>query len=145
VQERQNRHNLRARNSANVRNDENIAQAVVMPQILPQPQRAAAPPVANVDASRAGAVQSAAANFRQVIGAAHPAAINPNTIQIFSGSGGSHNSRKRLLSYARGEELPTAKRPEVQGLVDTFGAQVHHHLNGQHLQGQAAMVTAASG
>jgi hypothetical protein len=142
----QQRHSARARNIANLRNDPNISQAVVMPpipQLPPQPQRA--PAAANVDVSQVGAVQFAAANFRQAIGAAHPAAINPNNIQIFSASGGSHNSRKRLLSFARGEELPTAKRPEVQGLVDNFGAQVQHHLTGQHLQGQAAMVTAASG
>jgi hypothetical protein len=142
----QSRHSARARNLANVRNDDQIAQAIVAPaapQLPPQPQRA--PVVANVDASRVGAVQSAAANFRQAIGVAHPAAVNPNNIQIFSASGGSHNSRKRMHAFARGEELPTAKRPEVQGLVDNFGAQVAHHLTGQHLKGQAAMVTAASG
>ncbi len=50
-----------------------------------------------------------------------------------------------MLAFGRGEELPTAKRPEVQGLVNTFDTHVQHHLNGQHLQGQAAMVTAASG
>jgi hypothetical protein len=142
----QRRNSSRAHNVAAVRHDPSIAQAVVIPQVPqlpPQPQRA--PVVANVDASRVGVVQNAAANFRQAIGAAHPAAINPNNIQIFSASGGSHNSRKRLLSYARGDEFPTAKRPQVQGYVDNFGAQVQHHLTGQHLQGQAAMVTAASG
>jgi hypothetical protein len=147
-QDMQSRHSARARSTANVRNDSMISQAVVVPpahQLPPQPQRAPVAAAANVDASRVGAVQSAAANFRQVVGAAHPAAINPNNIQIFSGSGGSHNSRKRMLAFARGEELPTAKRPEVQGLIDNFGAQVQHHLTGQHLQGQAAMVTAASG
>lgn len=139
----QRRHSARARAAANVRNDAIVAQAVVLPQVPPQAQRAAVAVV--VDASRAAAVNNAAPNFRQAIGAQHPAAINPNNIQIFSGSGGSHNSRKRMLSFARGDELPAAKRPEVQGLVDNFGAQVQHHLLGQHLQGQAAMVTAASG
>ena len=102
---------------------------------------------ANVDSSRIASVQSAAqaGNFPQVVGAAHPAAVNTNSIQVFSASGGSSQSRKRLLQFARGEALPAAKRPEVEGLLGAFDARMQHHVTQQALQGQAALMTAASG
>jgi hypothetical protein len=103
------------------------------------------PLVANVDAAALPAVQAGAANFRNNIGAQHPAAINPNSIQIFSASGGSHNSRKRMLAFARGDTLPTAARPNVSGRIDNFDMQVQNQFTQQALQGQAALITANFG
>ncbi len=132
----------RRQSSNPARNDAALGQAIQIPAV---PLRE--PRVLNVavDDRRVQPVLNAANNFRDVIGSVHPGAINPNTVQIFSGSNGSTANKRRYLSFARGEPIPTAQRPEVQGFMPNFSAQMQLHSTRQEMQAEAAIITAASG
>lgn len=137
----------RRQNANPARNDRALGQAIENPG-PPVPNRGRLRDAMNAnvaDARRLEDVRDAAANFRDVIGSAHPGAINPNEIQIFSGSRGSTANKRRMLQYARGEEIPSAQRPEVQGFMPSFSAQMQLHSTRQEMQAEAAIVTAASG
>jgi hypothetical protein len=69
--------------------------------------------------------------------------VPPNNIQIFSGSSGASNARKRLHAIAAGNSIPTAERRHMDShLGSAFLESVESHRSSQEHQGQAAMLVA---
>jgi hypothetical protein len=95
---------------------------------------------ATVDASLAEAVYDAVENSQ----ASHPAAVAPNTIQVWSGSHGSSNARKRLMAVAGGENVPTAQRPSIEGFLPNFIESANAYRSAQEIKSNAAMLGAAT-
>ena len=103
-------------------------------QIPPAPSQAR-PLSVNITGQQAVAAQHVARNSQ--LPASHPSSVNPNAIQLFSGSHGSSSTKKRLLQFASGDSLPTAQRRNVDGYLPGFGNYVG-------MQGQAAILGATT-
>ncbi len=93
-----------------------------------------------IDADRVEAVLDHAQNSQ----ASHPAAVNPNTIQVWSANNGSSQARKRLMAVAGGEVVPTAQRPSIEGYLPSFLESSQAFRSAQEVKGNAAMLTAAT-
>jgi hypothetical protein len=76
--------------------------------------------------------------------ASHPAAVAPNTIQVWSGSHGSSNTRKRLMAVAGGDNVPTAQRPSLDGFLPNFIESAKAYRSAQETKSNAAMLGAAT-
>ena len=130
AEERQKKERLRNQPS---RNDSRLAPAVSIPAAADSPNaiRVSAEVAANVAVAARGSLS------------AHPASVQPNNIQVFSGSQGSSNTKKRLLAFAAGTPIPTAERRQMDShLGSAFLESVESHRSSQELQGQAALLIA---
>jgi hypothetical protein len=93
-----------------------------------------------IDAAHAEAVRQQSQNSQ----ASHPGAVAPNTIQVWSGSHGSSNARKRLMAVAGGENVPTAQRPAIEGFLPNFLESANSYRSAQETKSNAVMLGAAT-
>jgi hypothetical protein len=96
--------------------------------------------IVTIDAAHAEAVRQQSQNSQ----ASHPGAVAPNTIQVWSGSHGSSNARKRLTAVAGGENVPTAQRPAIEGFLPNFLESANSYRSAQETKSNAVMLGAAT-